>query len=336
MAVSPRRAAALALAFTIAATTARAQTVHVEGDATAGYSKYSDERVSAVAAQLRSFGELNGGLQFFVEGVWAARSDDESDAFGAAYPYGNRVEVMEAYAERLFRGKRALVGFRAGRYRTPFGIYTRGDYAYSGLLRAPLIRYGTYFGLSNTSLEHGVDVIAGIPQLTIESSVSAPADVGAARRRSGFDSVTRVQAFHGPLLVGFSHSRTNPFQPETFARGRARFNGADFRWMQSGVQLSGEYLDGRPFDGPTTSGWHFDASVHRPVMGPVTAVARIEKLDYETVPQFTLRATRQTVGARVRILQNLAAQLDVMHERETGEAEYTSVDVAVTYSLRIR
>ena len=51
-----------------------------------------------------------------------SETDESTDAFGAAYPYGNRVQVTEAYGERLFRPGPALVGFRAGRYRTPFGI----------------------------------------------------------------------------------------------------------------------------------------------------------------------------------------------------------------------
>ena len=336
--MNPKLAATLAFVLS-AATLARAQTVHVEADTTVGYSRYEDENVSALALQVRSFGELRGNLQFFLEGVWAGRNDDDSDAFGAAYPYGGEVEAMEAYAERIFHPKRAIVGFRAGRYRTPFGIYTRGDYAYSGLLRAPLIRYEGYFALANTFLEHGVDVIAGIPQITVESSFSAPADVGEARRESGFDSVTHVQAYHGPLMVGVSHIRTNPYQLQGMARGRAVFSGVDFRWMLGGVQLSGEYLDGRPFDGTSTTGWHLDASVHRPVMGPVTAVARIEKLDYDTVPQLALQAERQTIGARVRIFQNFAAQFDVIHQSGTGEDEDeygSSVDMALTYSLRLR
>ncbi len=337
MAMNPKVAVALALALAVGATRAHAQTIHAEADATVGYSRYADENVAALALQLRSFGAMKGDVQFFLEGVWAGRNDNDSDAFGAAYPYGGEFKAMEAYAERIFHPKRAIVGFRAGRYRTPFGIYTRSDYAYSGLLRAPLVRYEGYFALANTFLEHGVNVIAGIPQLTVESSFGAPADVGEARRESGFDSVTRVQGFHGPLMVGVSHIRTNPYQSRNFAHGRAVFSGADFRLMFSGVQLSGEYLDGRPFDGTTTTGWHLDASVHRPMMGAVTAVARIERVDYDAGPQFSLHRERQTIGARIRIFQHIAAQFDVIHQSGEGEDEYGSaVDVALTYSLRLR
>ena len=72
---------------------------------------------------------------------------------------------------------------------------------------------------------------------------------------------------------------TQPYQPETFAKGRTVFTGVDARWMAGGVQLRGEWLFGRPWDGTTTRGGYFDVSVHRPVMGPVTAVFRTERLD---------------------------------------------------------
>jgi hypothetical protein len=139
-------------------------------------------------------------------------------------------------------------------------------------------------------------------------------------------------------MVGVSHIRTNPYQSRDFAHGRAVFSGLDFRWMLSGVQLSGEYLDGRPFDGTTTTGWHLDASAHRPAMGAVTAVARIERVDYDAGPQFSLHRERQTIGARIRIFQHIAAQFDVIHQSADGkgEDEYGSaVDMALTYSLRL-
>jgi hypothetical protein len=210
MAVNATFTAALSLAFLALPPPARGQSVNVEADITAGYSRYGDQHVSAFATQIRSFGELRPGLRFFVEGVLGNRSDEGSDAFEAVYPYGGGVKTMEVYDEQLFTPKRALVGFRAGRYRPPFGIYNRSDYAYSGLLRAPLVRYDGYFALANTFLEQGVDVIAGIPQLNVETSVGVPADAGDARRRSGLDTVTRVQAYYGPVIFGASRIATRP------------------------------------------------------------------------------------------------------------------------------
>jgi hypothetical protein len=322
--------------LTLAAQVVRGQTVTVDADVTAGYSKEGDDHVSALATQVRTFGELKSGLRYFVEGTWGNRSgSDTSDAFSAAYPYGGRVQAMEVYAEQMFTPKRALLGLRAGRYRTPFGIYNRSDYDYSGLLRAPLVRYAGYFALSNTFLEQGVDVVAGIPQLNVETSLGVPADVGSAIRRSGLDSVTRVQAYYGSVIVGASRITTNPSQPATFAQGRTVFNGLDLRWMQSGFQVTGEWLGGQPFDGTSTTGWHLDGSVHQPQMGPVTAVVRVEQLDYDTDPRFAIHAKRQTAGARVRLPRGVTAQIGFLHQQDSSQPYRRALDAALTYSLRL-
>ncbi len=317
----------------VQASPARGQSLTAEVDLTVGY---STDEVGAVATQVRAFGDLKGGVRFYLEGAWADRSELRTDAFGAAYPYGGQVEVMETYGERLFMPGRGLVGIRAGRYRTPFGISSRSDHAYSGFLRAPLIRYDDYFALSNTFLEHGVDVIVGVPQLYVETSLGAPADVGDGRRRSGFDAVVRVQAYHGAWIVGVSHIRTNPSQPASFAHGRAEFTGFDVRWTHDGVIVRGEWLAGQPFDGTTTNGWYADVIVHRVAMGPVTAVLRAEQLDYDTIARFALKATRVTVGARVRLPRGFTAQVNLL--RQSGNLpEYRSIplDLALTYSIRL-
>lgn len=313
---------------------AMGQPVIVEADVTGGY---STDEAGALATQLRAFGETPQGLRFFSEVAWAARRLDEedTDAFGAAYPYGNRVQVIEAYAERLFRPGPALLGFRAGRYRTPFGIYMRGDYAYAGLLRAPLMRYDGYFALSNNFLEHGAELIAGVPRLYVETSLGAPADVGESRRRSGLNSVTRLQGSYGPWIAGVSRITTRPYFPERFARGRSVFTGVDVRWAQGGVQVVGEWISGRPFDGTKTDGWHADVIVHRPAMGPVTAVWRSEQLDYDAAAPFARSARRHTAGARIRLPGNLSAQANVLHQSGNLSDGYsTAMDVALTYSVR--
>ena len=174
-----------------------------------------------------------------------------------------------------------------------------------------------------------------MPRLTVEASIGRPADVGSAVRRPGVDTVMRIQSFVGPFIAGVSHIQTSPYLPARFAPGKSVFTGVDLRWMHGGVQLRGEWITGRPFDGTTTSGWYADAIVHRLAMGPVTAVARIEQLDYDTDPRFALHARRQTIGARIRIFEGLSAQLNVIHQ--TGRlAEYgaTALDVGITYSRR--
>jgi hypothetical protein len=332
------RTLSIVAAIVLSASVAAGQSIATEVDVTAGY---STESVSAGATQIRAFGDGPGAIRFFGEVAWGARYFPESrpasatDVFGAAYPYQNRAHVIEAYGERTFRPGGALVGVRAGRFRTPFGISTRSDHAYTGFLRAPMIRYDDYFALSNNFLEHGADVIVGAPQAYFEASVGRPSDVGAVHRRPGFDTVLRGQAYYRSVIVGVSHYRAMPYQPEYFAKGRAVFTGVDVRWMYNGIQLRGEFLSGRPFDGTTTTGGYLDLLVHRVGMGPVTAVARIERLDYDTIPEFVLFARRAMAGARIRIPGGLTAQIAAGHQwRQQIQRDRTAFDFALTYSLR--
>jgi hypothetical protein len=310
-----------------------AQSVTAEAAVSAGAS--TEDEISAAAAQLRGFGDIPGGIRFFTEAAWGVRSEDDSDVFGAAYPYSNRVKVIEAYGERIFRPSGLVMGARAGRFRTPFGISNGSDHGYTGFLRAPLIRYDGYFALSNNYLEHGADLVVGMPLLMTEFSVGRPADVGSAQRRPGTDVVIRLQSFAGPLIVGVSRIKTMPYLPARFATGASVFTGVDVRWIRDGVQLRGEWIDGRPFDGVTTTGWYADAIVHRVGMGPVTAVARIEQLDYDTNPPFALHVRRQTAGARIRLFDGLSAQLNVVHQTGAlAESGAVAFDAGFTYSRR--
>ena len=132
-------------------TTAHAQTLSAELDITGGY---SGEEIKAAAAQARVFGDTGSkaAVQYFAEAAWGQRWAGPvggtligvdplgTDVFGAAYPYGNKVQLVEAYAERFFHPHGAVLGMRGGQFRTPFGIYNRSDYGYSGFIRPPLIR----------------------------------------------------------------------------------------------------------------------------------------------------------------------------------------------------
>jgi hypothetical protein len=236
----------------------------------------------------------------------------------------------------MFQPRGMLVGIRAGRFRTPFGISSGSDHAYAGFLRAPLVRYDGYFALSNAFLEHGADLVVGIPQLTVEGAVGIPADVGKSSRESDVDTIVRVQSSAGPFIVGVSRIRTSPYQVGRFVQGRTEFTGLDLRWMQWGVQLRGEWLTGRPFTGTTTTGWYADAIVHRVAMGPVTAVGRVERLDYEVRHPFDLHTRRETIGARVRVVEGLSAQVNVLHQAgQLAGDKPQAFDVGVTYSLRM-
>ena len=198
------------------AAVASRQSVTVEVAQTVGF---STDDVAAAATQVRAFGDVASACDSWWRVRGPQRSDTTSDAFGAAYPTMG-IQVIEAYGERTFQPGRGLVGVRLGRYRTPFGISSASDHAYIGFLRAPLIRYDDYFALSNNFLEQGVDVVVGMPRLTLEVSVGVPADVGEAHRRSGLDTVVRGQGAFGSAIVGVSYIDTKPYQPATFAFGR--------------------------------------------------------------------------------------------------------------------
>ena len=321
-----------AFGFVVATSTPLfAQAVGSEVSVTGGT---STDEVTAKAMQGRVFADTSW-VRVFGEASWATVAGPESDAFGAAYPYQRRIEIMDAYAERTFRRERFLGGVRAGRFRTPFGIYGGSDHGYGGFVRAPFIRYAGYWALGNTFLEHGVNLVAGVPSMQVEYTVGAPADVGEdeEKRHSGTDQVVRVQGYHRNLVVGASYIRTQPFRPRT-PSSRMEFTGVDVRWMRDGIQLRGEWVDGEPNDGRHTRGGYVDAFVHRREMGPVTAVARVEMLDY-TGSRMVVNARRATLGARVLVVDGLYATVNASHQ--TG-AIYSdarnSVDLGLTYTVR--
>jgi hypothetical protein len=298
----------LAAAIAAAPATSAAQSLTAEADVTVGR---STDGTSAAAVQARVFGASRGDWRVFLEGAWGLVAGGDSDAFGAAYPYDRRVRPMEAYVEKLYSYGRGLAGLRAGRYRTPFGISGRSDHAYAGFLRAPLIRYGTGYALSNTFLEAGASLLVGTPTLSIEASAGAPLDETDAPRRRGLDLVVRGQAYRGSLIVGASVLRSRPADVGSYAKGHMVFSGVDGRWMHGGVQLRGEWIAGRPFDGATTFGGYVDAFVHREWMGPVTAVARVERLDYPA-DEHSVHPRRITAGARVLLSRHVTVHANVL------------------------
>jgi len=334
----------------LAATPARAQTtIATELDMTAGY---SGEEIRAVASQLRLFGKAPGGVDFFAETAWGDRWAGDapvvgepisavdpmgSDVFGAAYPYTGHMRLIEIYAERYFRPRGVVLGARAGRFRMPFGIYSRSDYGYSGFLRPPLIRYDGYYGVSNNWLEDGAMFTVGVPQLFVEASVSRPHDVGTAVRRRGTDGSIRVQGYRGQFVVGASHARSNPYLSPRFAVGRQAFSSVDVRWAHpAGLQARGEFLKGHSYEGVSTLGWYVDGIVHRPGMGPFTALVRGEYLDYDASPPRARMAKRLTLGTRVRLPGPVTVQLNYL--RQSGDLpriKSHSIDVSATYSIRL-
>jgi hypothetical protein len=321
----------LALVVTLPRTlAAQAPTVITELDVTTGR---STEGVTAAGSQLRVFGEGPREWRFYVEGSWADVWGPKSDAFGTAYPYNHRLRPVEVYGEKIVRKGPYLAGVRLGRYRTPFGIYSRSDHGYAGFLRAPLIRYGGYWALSNNSLEGGATVVVGTPKLHVEASLGVPQDEDFYYRRRGVNRVARVQGSAGSFIVGGSYILTQPPEAYTFARGRSEFLGIDARWMRGGVQARGEWIDGRSFAGTRTFGGYADVLVHRRFMGPVTAVARAERLDY-LAGRFSEFEKRYTGGARIKLAPMLVGHVNVIREYERGESPESAFDIGLTFTVR--
>ena len=107
--------------------------------------------------------------------------------------------------------------------------------------------------------------------------------------------------------------------------------------MSGGVQLRGEWVDGQPFDLATSTGWYADVIVHRTHMGPVTAIARVERLDREGLNEAAGEyLSRETLGARVRVSEGLSLTVNVLHQ--SGDPRYrpNALDVALTWSVRSR
>jgi hypothetical protein len=105
--------------------------------------------------------------------------------------------------------------------------------------------------------------------------------------------------------------------------------------MRGGLQLRGEILHGQPYDGRTTTGWYTDVLLHHMAMGPIMAVGRVERLAYDAAPPFAYTGRRQTVGARVRILEGLSVQASLVHMAgKVAETTSTAVDLGISYSLR--
>ena len=326
------RAALLTLLALVVAVPTGAQSMTGEADVSAGR---STETISAAGVQARLFGPISrSDWRIFLEATWGAVTASDSDAFGAAYPYDRTLRPMEMYVERMFRPSGLLVGVRAGRYRTPFGISGRSDHAYNGFTRAPLIRYGSNWSLSNTFLDAGVDLLVGTPRFQVETSVGMPTDEGEYQRRRGPSAVIRAQTYYRSLVVGASHLRANPSDPAAWATGRMVFSGVDARWAHQGLVLRGEWLDGRPFDDVSTRGGYLDVMFDREWMGPVTAVARIEKLDYFAGAHSAFYH-RQTVGGRVRLSRMLALQLNLIRQPDgLTHGRRIALDTGLTFSAR--
>jgi hypothetical protein len=216
--VSCVRQAGLALLLLAVLATPRLATaqdvdVSTEVDVTVGR---SSEDVRAAGTQLRLFGALPREWRFYAEATWAdtwgGEPDEHSDAFGAAYPY----KPSRAPDGALRRTDVDLAALAVGHAHRPLPRAVRALQPERSrlhrLLRAPLIRYGGYWALSNNFLETGASVVAGTPRVFGEISLGIPQDEDDLHRVRGFDRVGRVQASVGDVIVGASYIHTQPFK----------------------------------------------------------------------------------------------------------------------------
>jgi hypothetical protein len=311
------------------ATLAAAQSPTVEIATSAGY---SSEGVGATAVQLRTFGETRDDLRYYLEAAWGDRGYSDGDAFGASYPYDDRISLIEGYAEKRFASNGSISGLRAGQFRPPFGIYSRSDQGYVGFLRAPLIRYGGVYALSNFWLDAGADAFFATPNLMIEASVGSPQEKSESRDH-GTSSVYHIQGYRGNWIVGASYLDSPRNQLSPVPAGRTRFTGVDARWMNGGVQARGEWVSGKPFEGVKTKGWYADLFVHRPFMNNVTAVARAEGIDYEAGP-YSFHRKRYTIGAKVVLTPSWVASVNAIHQTGFPTRQDVILDAGMTYTIR--
>ena len=86
----------------------------------------------------------------------------------------------------------------------------------------------------------------------------------------------------------------------------------------------------------STTGWYIDGIVHRPGMGPFTAVIRGEQMDYTAPKPRDRRAKRLTLGTRVRLPGPVTLQLNYLRQHgDLPRLKSHSIDFSATYSVRV-
>ena len=111
----------------------------------------------------------------------------------------------------------------------------------------------------------------------------------------------------------------------------------DVRWAHpAGFQARGELLQGHSYEGVSTIGWYIDGIVHRPGMGPFTALVRGEYLDYDRAGAARAHGEASTLGTRVRLPGPLTLQLNYLRQKgDLPHIKSHSIDFSATYSFRI-
>ena len=160
-----------------------------------------------------------------------------------------------------------------------------------------------------------------------------PLDSGEDPRPKTLDMAVRAQAYRGALIVGASYLNSRAYAEGPWVEGRTAFGGVDARWMQHGVQLRGEWLFGRPFNGVATYGGYV-------ILGAPPAHGTFHSRRTSRAPRLRGRRAlaymkRYTAGARVRITRNLSLQVNVLHQPGGfTDGRRLAADVGLTNTIR--
>ena len=254
-----------------------------------------DRRVAAAATQVRGLRRLKAGVRFYLEGAWARARTTR--------PMRSAPPILTAACGSDRDVRRAAVHARQGPGRHPGGPVPHAVRDRQPQ-RPRLFRISSSAADSLRRLLRAVEHVSRARRRRGRGRAAAVcgSEPGRARRcrrrRRGGPGSTPSFGCRAIAARGSSASATSersPTQPASFARGRAEFTGVDVRWMHDGVLVRGEWITGQPFDGTTTDGWYADVMLHRAAMGPVTAVLRVERLDYNT-DRRSLRCTNAVDG----------------------------------------
>ena len=216
---------------------------------------------------------------------------------------------------------------RAGRFRTPFGLHGRRTRLH-GFLRAPLIATRFHWALSNTFLEHGVNVMVAPTrcQFRIHGGASGRRWRTAAPRR--LDQVC-AQGYHGDSS---SATATSDAAYRTPAMPRARR--LQRRRRPPGCAAACSCAVNGSTDSRATACTR--AALHRRLRqsqrdGPITALARMEVLDYDAGARSVLARRPRSCCACWSLTACTRRSM-----RRTGAVPSTapanSVDAALTYT----
>jgi hypothetical protein len=200
-------------------------------------------------------------------------------------------DLWEAYVEWGSGAQR----LRLGRFQVPFGIHSRSELYYVGLVYAPILKYYLGYDYQVGRSEHGVAYLQGLGPWQVEAALFA--ERGGLRTvvPSGGEGSLRVQRLTGPVILGLNLLRGHADQRGGPDREETYFYGVDLRYSQPSLILRGELVYG-DVPGGTTRGCYLDALYRPASLHRLTLVGRVESVRGRGVPEPVFR--RQTLGIK--------------------------------------